>query len=303
MRQVTRFISIAKQSITRISKQMPWYLQLIRFEKPIGVYLLLWPTLWAITIATEARPDPWLLFVFIAGVFLTRSAGCAINDYADRDIDLHVARTEDRPLTSGKITPNEALIVFAILMLLAFLLVLTLNWFTIVLSLGAVVLAATYPFMKRFHYLPQVHLGASFSWGIPMAFAAVHEAVPKEAWLLYVSALIWTVAYDTLYAIADREDDLKVGVKSTAILFGEYDRILVGLFQALFITAMWLIGNSLEFHAIYYFTLIVAVGLMSYEQFMIRHRDPQRCFEAFLHNHWIGGAIFFGVLGHYYLST
>jgi 4-hydroxybenzoate polyprenyltransferase len=303
MRQVTHFLTLIGQWIGLIRKQMPWYLQLIRFEKPIGVYLLLWPTLWAIMIATEARPDPWLLFVFIAGVFLTRSAGCAINDYADRDIDLHVARTEKRPLTSGKISPNEALIVFAVLMLLAFLLVLTLNWFTITLSLGAVALAATYPFMKRYHYLPQVHLGAAFSWGIPMAFAAVDESVPKHAWLLYVSALIWTVAYDTLYAMADREDDLKVGVKSTAILFGEYDRILVGVFQALFIIAMWLIGISLEFHSIYYFSLVAAVGLMMYEHLMARDRDPQRCFEAFLHNHWIGAVIFFGVLGHYYLTT
>jgi 4-hydroxybenzoate polyprenyltransferase len=303
MPQFNRFLTTVDKSIEHIGKQLPWYFQLIRFEKPIGVYLLLWPTLWAITIATEARVDPWLLFVFILGVFLTRSAGCAINDYADREIDLHVARTKERPLTSGKISANEALMVFAVLMALAFLLVMTLNWFTIILSLGAVVLAATYPFMKRFHYLPQVHLGAAFSWGIPMAFAAVNETVPKEAWLLYVSALIWTVAYDTMYAMADREDDLKVGVKSTAILFGEYDRILVGLFQTLFLIAMWLIGSSLEFHFIYYLSLIAAGGLMIYEQFMIREREPVLCFEAFLHNHWIGAAIFFGVLGHYYLTA
>ena len=200
------------------------YLQLIRFEKPIGFYLLLWPTLWALAIAADGSPDGWILFVFVAGVFLMRSAGCAINDYADRDIDLHVARTRDRPLTSGKITAREALIVFVALSLLAFILVLTLNHYTILLSVGGLVLAATYPFMKRYHYLPQVHLGAAFSWSIPMAFAAVTETVPKEAWLMYVAALMWTVAYDTIYSMVDRDDDLEIGVKSTAILFGEYDR-------------------------------------------------------------------------------
>ena len=228
-----------------IWQKIKLYAQLIRFERPIGSYLLLWPTLWALAIAAEGNPDPWILFVFISGVFLMRSAGCAINDYADRDIDLHVARTQERPITSGKISPKEALWVFVVLCLLAFALVLTLNRFTILLSSGGVLLAATYPFMKRFHYLPQVHLGAAFGWSIPMAFAAQLDALPKQAWLLYVANIIWATAYDTMYGMADREDDLKVGVKSTAILFGEYDRLVVGLLQFMFILALILIGQDL----------------------------------------------------------
>ena len=276
------------------------YLQLIRFEKPIGFYLLLWPTLWALAIAADGSPDGWILFVFVAGVFLMRSAGCAINDYADRDIDLHVARTRDRPLTSGKITAREALIVFVALSLLAFILVLTLNHYTILLSVGGLVLAATYPFMKRYHYLPQVHLGAAFSWSIPMAFAAVTETVPKEAWLMYVAALMWTVAYDTIYSMVDRDDDLEIGVKSTAILFGEYDRHIVGMFQLLFILAMMLIGMELEMSLPYYLGLLVAAVLLGFEQFLIADRVPAHCFIAFLHNHWVGAVVFAGIMWHYY---
>ena len=214
---------------TTIWQRIQLYSQLIRFEKPIGTYLLLWPTLWALAIAAQGGPDRWILFVFVCGVFLMRSAGCAINDYADRDIDQHIARTRERPLTSGRISAKEALVVFAVLCLIAFALVLTLNRFTILLSIGGVLLAATYPFMKRYHYLPQVHLGAAFGWAIPMAFAAQLDALPKQAWLLYVANIIWATAYDTMYGMADREDDLKVGVKSSAILFGEYDRAIVGL--------------------------------------------------------------------------
>lgn len=276
------------------------YLQLIRFDKPIGSYLLLWPALWALAIAAEGSPDGWILFVFVAGVFLMRSAGCAINDYADRDIDLHVARTRERPLTSGKITAREALAVFALLSLVALLLVLTLNRLTVVLAVGGLLLAASYPFMKRYHYLPQVHLGAAFSWSIPMAFAAVAGEVPKEAWLLYVAAVIWTVAYDTVYSMVDREDDLEIGVKSTAILFGEYDRLIVALLQLMFILALLLIGLDLEFTAPYFVGLAVAALLLGFEQFLIADRAPAHCFVAFLHNHWVGAAVFAGIMGHYY---
>jgi 4-hydroxybenzoate polyprenyltransferase len=277
------------------------YARLIRFEKPIGFYLLLWPTLWALAIAAEGSPDGWILFVFVCGVFLMRSAGCAINDYADRDIDLHVARTRERPLTSGKIAPREALLVFAMLGLIALLLVLTLNRFTIQLAVVGVLLAASYPYMKRYHYLPQVHLGAAFGWGIPMAFAALTGTVPKQGWLLYVAVLVWTVAYDTMYSMADREDDLKLGVKSTAILFGDYDRIMIAVFQLLFLMALVLLGLDLEFTGIYYLGLGFAALLLGYEQFMIADRNPAHCFAAFLHNHWIGAVIFIGIMGHYYL--
>jgi len=276
------------------------YAELIRFDKPIGVYLLLWPTLWALAIAGEGAPDPWVLLVFVVGVFLMRSAGCAINDYADRDIDRHVVRTKDRPLTSGRISEKEVLLVFAALGLLAFLLVLSLNQFTIWLSIGGLLLAVSYPFMKRLHYLPQVHLGAAFGWAVPMAFAAQTGGLPKQAWLLYVATLVWTVAYDTMYSMVDREDDLKIGIKSTAILFGEYDRAIIGLFQGLFILTLWLTGRELGFSAIYFYALGLAILFLSYEQFLIVYRVPENCFRAFLHNHWVGAIVFFGIMGHYY---
>ncbi len=283
-----------------ILQKLRLYSQLIRFEKPIGTYLLLWPTLWALAIAAQGGPDRWILFVFVCGVFLMRSAGCAINDYADRDIDLHIARTRTRPLTSGLISSKEALAVFAILSLIAFALVLTLNRFTILLSIGGVLLAATYPFMKRYHYLPQIHLGAAFGWAIPMAFAAQLNVLPKQAWLLYVANIIWATAYDTMYGMADREDDLKVGVKSTAILFGEYDRAIVGLLQSLFIITLGLVGRDLGFGSFYFYALFVAALLLIYEQIMISKREPGKCFAAFLHNHWVGAVVFAGIMGHYY---
>ena len=283
-----------------LGNKLGLYAQLIRFEKPIGFYLLLWPTLWALAVAGEGSPDGWILFVFVVGSFLMRSAGCAINDYADRDIDLHVARTRERPLTSGKVAPGEALAVFAVLALIAFLLVLSLNRFTIMLSFGGILLAASYPFMKRYHYLPQVHLGAAFGWAVPMAFAALTGEVPKEAWLLYVASLVWTVAYDSMYSMVDREDDLKLGVKSTAILFGEYDRVMIAVFQLLFLLALVLVGVDLEFTGIYYLGLGAATLLMAYEQFLIADRVPAHYFSAFLHNHWVGAAVFAGIMGHYY---
>ena len=276
------------------------YARLIRFEKPIGLYLLLWPTLWALAVAAEGSPDGWVLFVFVCGVFLMRSAGCAINDYADRDIDLHVARTRERPLTSGKIAPKEALAVFAVLGVIAFLLVLSLNRYTIQLAFVGIVLAASYPYMKRFHYLPQVHLGAAFGWAVPMAFAAQTGTIPKQGWLLFVGALLWAVAYDTIYSMVDREDDLKLGVKSTAILFGDYDRGMIALFQLLFLLALVLVGIDLQFSGVYYLGLGVAALLLGYEQFLIADRVPAHCFAAFLHNHWVGAVVFAGIMGHYY---
>jgi len=276
------------------------YGELIRIEKPIGIYLLLWPTLWALAIAGEGSPDMGILLVFVVGVFLTRSAGCAINDYADRDIDRYVERTKDRPLTSGRISEKEVIQVFLVLSLLAFLLVLSLNWLTIWLSTVALLLAASYPFMKRFHYLPQVHLGAAFGWAVPMAFAAQTGNLPREAWLLYVATLLWTVAYDTMYSMVDREDDIRIGIKSSAILFGVYDRVIIALFQALFVLTLWLTGTGLEFSEPYFYALGLAILFLIYEQFLIVYRVPENCFRAFLNNHWVGSIVFFGIMGHYY---
>jgi 4-hydroxybenzoate polyprenyltransferase len=286
--------------IPETGEKLRLYGQLIRFDKPIGTYLLLWPTLWALAIAGDGSPDGWVLFVFVCGVFLMRSAGCAINDYADREIDLHVSRTRDRPLTSGKITAREALAVFAVLGLLAFLLVLSLNQLTIWLSFGGIVLAASYPFMKRYHYLPQVHMGAAFGWSVPMAYAAQTDSLPKMAWLLYVATVVWAVGYDTIYSMVDRDDDLKIGVKSTAILFGDYDRLLIGLFQGLFLLAMLLVGIDLGFSAIYFVALLLASLLLIFQQFLINDRVPEHCFIAFLNNHWVGAILFGGIMAHYY---
>ena len=285
---------------SEIGNKLRLYAQLIRFDKPIGSYLLLWPALWALAIAGNGSPDGWVLFVFVCGAFLMRSSGCAINDYADREIDLQVSRTRGRPLTSGKITTREALAVFAVLGLLAFLLVLSLNQLTIWLSFGGIVLAASYPFMKRYHYLPQVHMGAAFGWSVPMAYAAQTDSLPKMAWLLYVATVVWAVAYDTIYSMVDRDDDLKIGVKSTAILFGDYERLLIGLFQGLFMLAMLLVGIDLGFSAIYYFALMLALLLLVFQQFLINDRVPEHCFTAFLNNHWVGAIVFFGIMAHYY---
>ncbi len=283
-----------------IREKLALYAELIRLERPIGFYLLLWPALWALAIAGDGAPGYWNLFVFVVGAWLMRSAGCAINDFADRDFDRHVARTRERSLTAGKIGPREALAVFALLGAVAFLLVLTLNRLTLYLAFAGIALAASYPFMKRYHYLPQVHLGAAFGWAVPMAFAAEAGALPKEAWLLFVATLLWSTAYDTIYGMVDREDDLKLGLKSTAILFGDYDRAMIGLLQALFLLALVLLGRDLGFGWPFYAGLAAAALLFAYEHFVIADRVPAHCFSAFLHNQWVGAVVFAGVMGHYY---
>lgn len=272
------------------------YIRLVRLDRPIGIYLLLWPTLWALWIAAQGVPDLGILFIFTAGVVLMRSAGCAINDYADRHVDPHVARTKTRPLAAGHISPPEALGVFAVLALAAFLLELQLNALTIALSLVAVLLAATYPFMKRFHHLPQVHLGAAFAWAIPMAFTAVSgEMPPLVAWLLFVAAVAWTTAYDTMYAMCDREDDLKIGVKSSAILFGQYDRLIIAILQTLTLLLLLGVGLLSGLGGWYWLGLLAAAGFSLYQQWLIRHREPLPSLRAFLNNHWFGMAIFVGL--------
>jgi 4-hydroxybenzoate polyprenyltransferase len=286
----------------RIKEKLALHAQLVRLDRPIGIYLLLWPTLWALAIAGEGAPDPWVLFVFVTGVVLMRSAGCAINDYADREIDCHVERTRQRPLTCGRMQPKEALAVFALLSLIAFGLVLTLNPLTIRLSLIGVLLAAIYPFTKRYTYLPQVFLGAAFGWAVPMAWAAETGGVTRITWLLYLATLLWTVAYDTLYAMVDREDDLKIGVKSTAILFGDADRLVTGILQGLFLLTMWLIGVDQSFSWIYFAGLLAAGVLLAWEQWIIRERRPRDCFHAFLHNHWVGAVVFFAIELNFYLG-
>ncbi|EIJ34930.1 4-hydroxybenzoate octaprenyltransferase [Thiothrix nivea] len=272
------------------------YARLVRLDRPIGIYLLLWPTLWALWIAAQGVPDFTILFVFVVGVVLMRSAGCAINDYADRDFDPHVARTKTRPLVTGDISPKEALGVFAVLGLGAFLLEWQLNGLTIALSVVAVLLAATYPFMKRLHHLPQVHLGAAFSWAIPMAFTAVTGVMPPlSAWLLFVAALLWTTAYDTMYAMCDRDDDLKIGVKSTAILFGQHDRLIIGVLQALTLLLLAIVGLLNGLGGWYWLGLLLAAGFSVYQQWLIRHREPTPSLRAFLNNHWLGMAVFAGL--------
>ena len=274
-------------------------LQLIRFDKPIGTLLLLWPTLWALWIAAEGVPDLDLLVIFLLGTFLTRSAGCIVNDLADRHVDGAVARTSGRPLVTGAVSVKEAVALFFTLMLLAFGLVLLTNTLTIQLSIVAVLLASTYPFMKRYTHLPQVVLGLAFSWGIPMAFTAQLNQLPPALWLLFLGNLWWIVAYDTKYAMVDREDDIHAGVKSTAILFGVYDRLAVAILQLLCLLTLYLAGREFSLGLYFKLSLIVAAAMFGYQQYLIRDRDRDACFRAFLHNNWVGLAIFVGIVLHY----
>lgn len=273
--------------------------QLMRIEKPIGTYLLLWPALWALWIAAEGIPATNLLVIFILGTFLMRSAGCVINDFADRKIDGHVKRTAQRPIPAGRISAREALWLFSGLILLAFILVLFTNGMTVLLSFGGVALAACYPFMKRYTHLPQVVLGMAFAWAVPMAFSATLESIPHSAWLIYTATVLWTVAYDTMYAMVDRDDDLKIGVKSTAILFGDLDKIIVGALQLLTLLVFIMLGAQLTLSIWFYLGVMVMAALFGYQQYLIRHRDRDACFKAFLNNHYAGMAVFIGILLHY----
>jgi len=279
----------------------PAYLQLMRLDRPIGTLLLLWPTYWALWLAADGLPSLKNFIIFTLGVFLMRAAGCVINDYADRNFDGHVKRTRQRPFAAGKVTEKEALLLFAVLVTISFILVLFTNRLTILLSVGGLVLASIYPFMKRHTHLPQVVLGAAFSWGIPMAYAAEAGALSEVAWLLFTANLIWTVAYDTMYAMVDRDDDLKIGVKSTAILFGDADRLIIGGLQLLTLVILGLVGSRADLGYFYFVSIGVMALFFIYQQRLIRDRQRDPCFKAFLNNNWAGLSIFIGLLLHYSL--
>lgn len=283
----------------RLRERAGVYARLMRLDRPIGSLLLLWPTLWALWLAGEGRPDIGIVAVFVAGVLLMRSAGCVINDYADRDIDAHVNRTRDRPFAQGLVSGREAQILFIVLCMSAFVLVLTLNRLTVALSVVGAVLALTYPFMKRYTYLPQVYLGIAFSWSVPMAFAAQTGTVPQAAWLVFIAAVLWTTIYDTMYAMADREDDIRIGVKSTAILFGENDRLILAVLQVLLFVVLLLVGKRFGLGWEYQAGLAAAAVFAIYQQYLISRRIPRDCFRAFLNNNWFGLAIFCGLILHY----
>ena len=279
--------------------KLPHYIQLMRLDRPIGILLLLWPTLSALWIAAEGMPDLLVLMVFTLGVIVMRSAGCVINDYADRDIDGQVVRTMTRPLATGVLEAKDALRLFAVLASVAFLLVLLLNTLTILMSIVGLFLAATYPFMKRYTHLPQVYLGAAFGWAIPMAFAAQTGHVPLIAWLLFIANVLWSTIYDTFYAMADREGDIMAGVKSTAVLFGNDAAVIVAVLQVTFLVVMVLIGSQLEMSFIYYIGLLVTLGLFVYQQRLASDSRPAGCLKAFLNNNWVGAVLFAAIVAHY----
>lgn len=271
------------------------YWQLMRADKPIGTYLLLWPTIWALLLVSQGMPDLSILLVFSGGVFLMRSAGCVINDYADRHLDGGVERTKDRPLASGRATEQEAKQLFILLITGAFILVLSLNWQTILLSFVALMLASIYPFMKRYTYFPQVVLGAAFSWSMPMAAMAVLEHIPTWIWFLYAANLCWTVAYDTQYAMVDRKDDIKVGIKSTAVLFGKYDLLMICLLQTLTLVLLAYVFDTQELNMFAFLGLSAGAVLFAMQYVKTRKRNEKACFKAFLNNHWVGMVIAFAI--------
>jgi len=272
------------------------YFRLMRFDKPIGIYLLLWPTLWALFLAKRGLPEIDLMIIFTLGVILMRSAGCVINDFADRKIDKFVMRTKDRPLTSGEVSEKGALILFSFLILISFGLVLMTNFLTVQLSIVAVFLATLYPFVKRWSNLPQFVLGSAFAMSVPMAFSATLDEIPFSAWLVFLATIIWTVIYDTIYAMVDREDDLKINVKSTAILFGKYDLIIIFLLHLLLIALLVMISQEFQMGNYFNMAIVLATLLMIYHQHLIKDRDRAKCFKAFLNNHYIGIVILLGIV-------
>jgi 4-hydroxybenzoate polyprenyltransferase len=279
----------------RLTRRWLDYLYLTRLHRPIGIFLLLWPTLWALWLAADGLPDPFILGIFVAGTVLMRSAGCIINDLADRDFDPHVRRTRDRPLAARRVSPYEALALFGVLTGLSFLLVLQLNALTVLLSFVGAALAVSYPFFKRFFPAPQFYLGVAFGWGIPMAWAAQTGSVSRTGWLLLLVSIVWAAIYDTWYAMVDRDDDATLGLRSTALLFGEMDRVVIGVMQAMMLFGLALAGRSAQLGAAYWAGLAAAALLFAWQQWSTRGRDRDACFRAFLNNHWVGLAVFAGI--------
>jgi 4-hydroxybenzoate polyprenyltransferase len=287
----------------RLRERLAGYWVLVRADRPIGIYLLLWPAMWALWIAAAGIPPLWILLVFVLGTALMRSAGCAINDFADRDFDGRVARTAQRPLATGRVSPREAVGVFVLLSLVAFALVLTLNVQTIAHSFIAVALAALYPFTKRYTHMPQLVLGMAFGWAVPMAFTAIQNDIPPLAWVLFAATVVWALIYDTMYAMVDREDDLKVGIRSTAILFGRRDRLIIGLLQLLMLALLLKVGMMAGRGPVYLVGLGGGAVLFVYQQWLIRGREREACFKAFLNNHYFGLLVFAGLFVDYLLDS
>ena len=278
-----------------MTERLTQYAYLMRLNKPIPIFMLLWPTLWALWLASDGRPAWDILIVFLLGVLLMRSAGCILNDIADRRFDAHVSRTRERPLASGKVSLTESLLLLGLLLVAALLLVLQCNALTVILSFVAAGVTALYPFLKRITHLPQLGLGVAFSFGIPMAFAAVNGFLSASAWFVFFGATLWPVIYDTMYAMADRDDDVRIGVKSTAILFAGFDTLIIGLLQILFLVYLVCVGYLFGLGTIYYFSLVIVGLLFAYQQWLICDRDPDLCLKAFLNNHWVGLVIFAGI--------
>jgi 4-hydroxybenzoate polyprenyltransferase len=269
--------------------------RLTRLDRPIGIWLLLWPTLWALWVAGNGHPDPKVLTVFVLGVVVMRSAGCIVNDFADRNVDPHVKRTRERPLAARRVSPTEALVLFVCLLGVALWLVTRLDAFTLRLACVGAALTVSYPFLKRFFALPQLYLALAFSWGVPMAFAALTSSLPRVMWVMFIATVVWVTVYDTIYAMVDREDDLKIGVQSSAIVFADMDRLIVGVLQLMMLGALALMGRSLRFGVAYFAALALATVFFVYQQWLIRARDPDACLRAFVNNHYVGMSIFIGI--------
>ena len=284
----------------RLGRRVSEYTRLMRLDRPVGTWLLLWPALWALWIAGAGRPNPQVLIVFVLGVFVMRAAGCVINDYADRNIDPHIRRTRDRPLAARRVSPLEALVLFSVLILIALFLVTRLDPLTIKLACVGAALTVSYPFLKRFFPMPQLYLGISFGgWSVLMGFAAQTGVLPRVAWVLYIAAVIWAAVYDTIYAMVDREDDLKIGVKSSAILFADMDKFLIGVMQVMMLYALVLVGRNMQFGNWYYAGVAGAGVLFLWHQWLIRKREPAGCLRAFLNNQYVGLVVFVGILLQY----
>jgi 4-hydroxybenzoate polyprenyltransferase len=283
----------------RIGRRLEEYRLLMRLDRPIGIWLLLWPTLWALWVAGNGRPDPKLLIVFVLGTIVMRSAGCIVNDFVDRNVDPHIKRTRERPLAARRVGVTEALVLFTALCAVALWLVTRLSPLTLRLACVGAALTVSYPFFKRFFALPQLYLALAFSWGVPMAFAALLGLLPRVTWLMFLAAVVWVAVYDTLYAMVDREDDLKIGVKSSAIVFADMDRVIVGILQLMMLLALVLMGRSLQFGTTYLAGLGAAAVFFVYQQWLIRAREPEACLRAFQNNHYVGMSIFIGILLEY----